>query len=74
MAAPRSTPTTEDTLISPDEGRRLFEEMAHELLNISGQEFIRRWDAGEFKDIPDIPENADILYLSFLIPLGRQDR
>ena len=32
------------------EGRRLFDRAARRNLGISGDEFLRRWDAGEYRD------------------------
>lgn len=74
MAAPLPEPIDDENIFPAEEGRRMFENSVREQLNMSGEEFIRRWDAGEFKDVEDIPENWHILHLSFLIPLGRQDR
>jgi hypothetical protein len=50
-----------------EEGRRLFDERARELLGISGEEFLRRWDAGEYTDAVDPAVNA----VALLIPFGR---
>jgi hypothetical protein len=72
MAAPHQIPPEDEFLFPVEEGRRIFEREVREKLNISGEEFIRRWDSGEYEDIEDIPENWHILHLSFLIPLGRR--
>lgn len=53
--------------ITPDEGRRIFEQQAQQRLGITGQEFIRRWDAGEYEAV-DTPE---VIGLAMLLPLGR---
>ena len=40
----------EDTarfMLSPEEGRKLFDEAAFHWMGITGEEFLRRWDAGE---------------------------
>lgn len=58
-------------LYSPDETREAFDELAHTLMQMSGAEFIRRWDAGEFADIADDPDHPEIMRLALLIPLGR---
>jgi len=58
---------------TPDEGRALFDYQARKLLNISGEEFLRRWDAGEYRDLADAPGQRHIMRLAMLIPFGRQD-
>ena len=58
---------------TPEEGRELFDSQARELLGISGEEFLRRWDAGEYRDIADKPGNLHIGRLAMLIPFARQD-
>jgi len=34
--------------LNDEEGREYFDRQAHRLLGISGEEFLRRYDAGEF--------------------------
>ncbi len=55
--------------LSPNEGHQLFEERVQDLLGISTDEFLRRWDAGELDDL----EESTLVELSLLIPLVRQD-
>ncbi|MEA2641607.1 MAG: hypothetical protein QOF51_3001 [Chloroflexota bacterium] len=52
--------------IDREEGLHIFDEQARELLGMSGEEFVRRWNAGEFDDIADTP---DIMSLYMLLPL-----
>jgi hypothetical protein len=40
-------------------------------MNMSGEEFLRRYDAGEFDDILDDSDHPDLMYLAMLIPFGR---
>jgi hypothetical protein len=58
---------------SAEEGRAMFDRQAHELVHMSGDEFIQRWDAGEFRDIADTAGHRHILRLASLIPFGRPD-
>jgi hypothetical protein len=58
---------------APHEGRRLFDYQARKLLGISGEEFLRKWDAGEYRDVADAPEQRHIMRLAMLIPFGRQE-
>jgi hypothetical protein len=49
------------------EGLRLFDAAARRFLGISGDEFLRRWDAGDFDD-DDRPE---VTHVALLIPFAR---
>jgi hypothetical protein len=40
-------------------------------MNMSGEEFLRRYDAGEFQDQMDGPLHRNLVALVMLIPLGR---
>jgi hypothetical protein len=57
--------------LSPEEGRRLFDEAARELAGMSGEEFIRRYDNGEFANTPDDAEHRNIIELGLMIRFGR---
>ncbi|MGI8642913.1 MAG: hypothetical protein ACR2LS_02215 [Thermomicrobiales bacterium] len=59
--------------VSPEQGRRLFDEAVRREVGISGEEFIRRWQAGEFATIPDDEEHRSIIELTILIPFALQD-
>ena len=51
-----------------EEGRKLLDQQARRYLHMSGEEFIRKWEAGEFDDNPDQPE---IMRLVMLIPFAK---
>lgn len=51
-----------------EEARAFFDEQARAWLGISGEEFIRRWDAGAFDDEP---ERSDVMNVAMLLPFGR---
>jgi hypothetical protein len=57
--------------LTPEESRAFFDEMARELLGISGDEFLRRWDAGEYYFDIDHPDVVKIDHLGALVPFGR---
>lgn len=57
---------------TPEEGRALFEFEARKLMGMRGEEFIRRWEAGEYAEIADKAGHRHIIYLSLLIPFARQ--
>ena len=47
----------------------LFDREARRLMGMSGEEFSRRWAAGEFD--PDGPDHTKLMRLAMLIRLGR---
>lgn len=73
MATPiRSTIQHPPSVLSPVEARALFDQQARRLLNLSGEEFLARWDGGDYRDLPDTPEGRHVGYLALLIPFGRK--
>lgn len=48
-----------------------FDRQAREIAGVSGEEFIRRLDAGEYDNTPDDPEHWDLIHLSSWAALGR---
>lgn len=62
---------TDDLVVSPEDGRRMFDEAARAMVGMSGVEFIRRYDAGEYADIPDDAEHRNIIELGLMIRFGR---
>lgn len=59
--------------VSPEEGRRMFDEAAREWAGMSGEEFIRRYEAGEYADMVESEDNRHIVDLVLLIPFARQE-
>lgn len=49
--------------ISREEGIRLLDERAREYLGMSGDEFVRRYHAGEIED----PDRTDVIVLAMMI-------
>ena len=58
--------TRKAKVLTRDEGRKLLDRQARRNLGISRREFVRKWDAKEFKD-PDRPE---VMRVAFLLPFG----
>jgi hypothetical protein len=74
MATPASSVAErKSTILPPDEARALFDRQARRLLGMSGEEFLVKWDAGEYShcDLDATPEGRRIAYLIMLIPFGR---
>ncbi len=63
----------DDLFLAPEEGRRMFDAAVRDRMGISGEEFIRRWEAGEYWEISDREGFRHIGDLIMLIPLARQD-
>jgi len=58
--------------LSREQGRELLDRQAQRYLNVSGDEFIRRWDAGEYGDPDDRSENPPaVMRLGMLLPFVR---
>ncbi len=69
----RAERVTENTIewLSDDEARAIFDEQARKVVGMSGEEFLRRYDAGEFDDIQDDSEHLVFMSLVLSIPFGR---
>lgn len=50
-----------------------FEREIQRLMDISGAEFIERYESGEYETLEDIPENWNVLRASFLIPFAKNN-
>jgi hypothetical protein len=58
--------------LTPEEEWADFDANARARLGISGQEFLRRLDAGEYAEIVDDPINhPGVSYLAYLAPVAR---
>jgi hypothetical protein len=51
--------------LTDEEARRIFDERSRELVGMSGEEFLRKWDAGEIED----PDQSHIVRLVLMIGL-----
>ena len=62
------------SVLSPDEAIALFDHESRRLAGMPAEEFLARWDAGEYRDLnlDATPEGRDIAYLALLIPFGRR--
>ena len=60
-------------IVTPEEGRRMYDEAARKWMGMSGEEFLRRWDAGEFYEIADTPGNLHIVRLVMMRSFAEQE-
>ncbi|MDP9481191.1 MAG: hypothetical protein M3R38_36920 [Actinomycetota bacterium] len=58
--------------LSKEESREMFDRQAQRYLGISGDEFLRAWDAEEYGDPDDRSKNAPgVMRLAMLLPFVR---
>jgi hypothetical protein len=57
--------------LSVEEARALFDREARRLVGLSGDEFLRRYDRGDYAGIDEDEFGRRVVELSFLIPFGR---
>lgn len=53
-------------VLSPEESKRQFDELARENLGMSGDEFILKLKAGEFLNVPDDEEHRVYVELALM--------
>jgi hypothetical protein len=65
-----TAPTTNGQVreLTREEGLALLDREARRYLQISAEEFIRAWEAGEFDEDPDRP---DVMYVAMLLPFAQ---
>jgi hypothetical protein len=56
---------------SDEEAWELFDEDARHQLGISGEEFLRRWDNGEYRSIQDDREGRKVMRVAMMLPFAR---
>jgi len=53
--------------LTREEGMAMFDRQARERLGMSGEEFLKKWEAGEIED----PDRSDVMMLVMMIPFTR---
>ena len=59
---------------TPEEARAIFDARARHELGISGEEFLRRWDNGEYQPVPDDSEGRKVARLSMMMSFARREK
>ena len=67
----KTEPTDIPRYVTPEEGRAIFERQVRKTMNMGAEEFIQRWEAGEFDEIADKAGLRHIIELALMIPLWR---
>ncbi len=57
--------------LSGEEARAFFELEARRLVGLSGEEFLRRYDRGDYAGIEEDEFGRRVVELEFVIPFGR---
>ena len=60
-------------IVTPEAGRRMYDEAVRKYMGMSGEEFLRRWDAGEFHELYDDSEHWYVGYLVDIRSLAEQE-
>jgi hypothetical protein len=71
MAITPERATNEIRFLDDDESHQFFDAQARRLMNMSGEEFLRRYDAGEFAAPWDDRQQRAVMKLAMLAPFGR---
>lgn len=54
--------------LTREEGLAVIDEHARKYLNMSGEEFLRRWETGDFDD----PDSYEVFRVGILVPVSAQ--
>ena len=71
MARSPERDTSGIRFLDDDESHQLFDRETRRLMNMSGEELIRKYDAGEFDAEMDGPNHRALVKLVMLLPFGR---
>jgi hypothetical protein len=71
--AARTTIQDFPSVLAPELAHDFFDREARRVVGMSGDEFIARYDAGEFRDFDDDPQGRELSYLILIIPFGRRN-
>lgn len=74
MATARERTASGVEIVGAEEAYAICDDQARHLMGLSGAEFLRRWEAGEYADIVDTPGHLHITHLAVLMPLAKQLR
>jgi hypothetical protein len=71
MASAPAPVDSDVRFLNEAESRAHFDRQARRLLGVSGEEFLRRYDAGEYAKPKDNRELRAVMKLAMLAPFGR---
>lgn len=59
------------SILPPEKGKAFFDKEARRITGLSGDEFLRRYDAGDIVEDDESSGGREVMYLIMLIPFGR---
>ena len=59
--------------VTPEKGRQMFDAAVRRYMGMGGEEFLRRWDSGEFRELYDEPDHWYVGYLIDLRSFAEQE-
>jgi hypothetical protein len=71
MATTKREPIEGVQYISAAEAREIFDYQARKAMGMSGEEFLRRWDDGEFRELFDKRGHEELTSLVMMMGFGR---
>jgi hypothetical protein len=71
MATTKREPIEGVQIISAAEAREIFDYRARKAMGMSGEEFLRRWDDGEFRELFDKRGHEELTSLVMMMGFGR---
>jgi hypothetical protein len=69
MAISRRSSDIDVKYLSVGDARDVFDHDARELMHMSGDELVRRWGAGEFRECFDQPDHGDLTSIAMMMSL-----
>lgn len=73
MATTKREPIEGVQIVSAAEAREVFDYQARRLMGMSGEEFLRRWDEGEFRELFDKRGHENLTHLVMMMGFGRAE-
>jgi hypothetical protein len=68
MATPAHSSNGQIRELTREEGLALLDREARRYLQMSAEQFIKAWEAGDFDEDPDRP---DVMYVAMLLPFAK---
>lgn len=63
--------STNAFIMPPEQGRAFFDREARRVTGLSGDDFLRRYDAGEIVEDDETSLGREVMYVIMLISFGR---
>jgi hypothetical protein len=74
MSTPETAAPSGVQFVNEEEAYEVFDYQSRKLVGMPAEEFLSRWDAGEFHELFDKPGHEKLTYLVMLMSLVRPGR